>query len=467
MKKQGLGVPALSIITSSVLLSACGGGGGGNSAAPAPSLASQTIAAFNIPTLAVGASASITTAASSGLPVSYRSTTTNTCTVSGNTVTAVSLGTCNITASQAGNASFTAAQDVAASMIVGAQSINLTIPALMVGQTYPITASTTSGLPVVLNSTTPSTCTVIAGMLLSVTSTAAGSCTVNATQAGNNRYAPATPVTVTAAINIASSVVASGAIAIPASLPQAGSTAADSTTTTEGVYENAQGFGFMDAQNHLNYFDPTATIFGQVQFSGSTWSFLKPTLVYTGSQYTNVNPVSNNVEHVTNIASIVTGSGLFLSKKYLIATAQSFPSTPSTLSLIYGPANGYALTQASLAGSWIYNTGTQQFQLSITNTGAITGTFADSSSSLCSLTGAITLTEPDTNHNLFNIIFKSADVPNSGVKCTMGTTQFRGLGGMRYFAATSNSSNGVLPALSFIMLGDNTANFPMMMFRQS
>jgi hypothetical protein len=51
--------------------------------------------------------------ASSGLAVSFASTTTPVCTVAGNTVTIVAGGACSITASQAGNANYGAATPVA------------------------------------------------------------------------------------------------------------------------------------------------------------------------------------------------------------------------------------------------------------------------------------------------------------------------------------------------------------------
>jgi hypothetical protein len=75
--------------------------------------ASQTItfAALSNVTLGVAPFA-ITATASSGLPVSFTSTTASVCTVSGSTVTIVAVGTCSITASQAGNANFTAATPV-------------------------------------------------------------------------------------------------------------------------------------------------------------------------------------------------------------------------------------------------------------------------------------------------------------------------------------------------------------------
>jgi hypothetical protein len=54
----------------------------------------------------------IAATASSGLAVSFVSTTTATCTVFGNTVTLVAVGQCDITARQHGNATYAAAPPV-------------------------------------------------------------------------------------------------------------------------------------------------------------------------------------------------------------------------------------------------------------------------------------------------------------------------------------------------------------------
>ena len=59
-----------------------------------------------------------TATASSGLTVTYSSTTTSICTVSGTTVTMVSAGTCTIAANQAGNASYNAATQVTQSVVL-------------------------------------------------------------------------------------------------------------------------------------------------------------------------------------------------------------------------------------------------------------------------------------------------------------------------------------------------------------
>ena len=144
--------------------------------------------------------------ASSGLPVSYASTTTSVCTIAGSTIGFVSAGTCSITAAQAGNATYAPATPVTQSFSVTAGANTITFPALA---NTPFTsppptpaATASSGLPVSYASTTTGVCT-IAGSTISFVS--AGTCSITAAQAGNATYAPATPVTqsfsVTAGVN--------------------------------------------------------------------------------------------------------------------------------------------------------------------------------------------------------------------------------------------------------------------------
>ena len=134
--------------------------------------------------------------ASSGLPVSYASTTTGVCTIAGSTISFVAAGTCSITASQAGNASYAPATPVTQSFSVAPGVNTIAFPAL---PNTPFTsapptpaATASSGLPVSYASTTTGVCT-IAGSTISFV--AAGTCSITASQAGNATYAPATPVT--------------------------------------------------------------------------------------------------------------------------------------------------------------------------------------------------------------------------------------------------------------------------------
>jgi len=137
----------------------------------------------------------VSATASSGLAVSFASTTATTCTVSGDTVTLVAAGRCAIKASQAGNADYDAATPVTQAFTVTKLAQTITFGPLA-GQTlgaapFPISATASSGLTVSFASTTTTVCTVSED---TVTLVAAGHCSIKATQAGNGTYAAAPAV---------------------------------------------------------------------------------------------------------------------------------------------------------------------------------------------------------------------------------------------------------------------------------
>jgi alpha-tubulin suppressor-like RCC1 family protein len=153
---------------------------------------SQTITFSSIATQPV-TEGSFTLAAtdSSGLPVSYSSSTTSVCAVSGSTITLLTVGTCSITANQAGNVDYSAASPVSDTFAVefgqiisfatiGAQSLP--------SQPLALSATSSSGLPVTFSAQPTSVCTVSGSTLTLV---ASGLCSVSAAQAGNATYAPA------------------------------------------------------------------------------------------------------------------------------------------------------------------------------------------------------------------------------------------------------------------------------------
>ncbi len=155
--------------------------------------ASQTITFGPINNQTLGASPfTIMASASSGLVVSFTSTTLPVCTVSGALVTIVGAGLCSITASQLGNINYSAASSVMQSFMVSPASQTITFNALgnVAFGTAPFTisASASSGLPVTFSSTTPSVCTV-AGT--TVTIVGGGACSITASQAGNATYSAA------------------------------------------------------------------------------------------------------------------------------------------------------------------------------------------------------------------------------------------------------------------------------------
>lgn len=139
---------------------------------------------------------SISASATSGLLVTFTTTTSNVCSVSGAVVSIFAAGTCSITASQGGNTNYAPAVSVIQSFLVAALAQSITFAPIgtqgMGSVPVALTASAQSGLPVTIASGTPSVCTVAAA---TATLFAPGTCSLTATQSGNAGYAPAPPVT--------------------------------------------------------------------------------------------------------------------------------------------------------------------------------------------------------------------------------------------------------------------------------
>lgn len=167
----------------------------------------QTIS-FNSPgdqTMGV-ATPPLNATASSGLSVSIQSNTTPVCTVSGTVLTLVAPGICQLTATQSGSATYSAAPAVsvtftvlsASGTVLLSQTITFASPgAQVLGSDSTLVATSDSGLAVTLASSTPSICTVTGTTLHPVS---AGTCTITANQAGNSSYAAAATVTRTVSV---------------------------------------------------------------------------------------------------------------------------------------------------------------------------------------------------------------------------------------------------------------------------
>ncbi len=173
---------------------------------------SQVIAFGTAPTVVVGSSGTVSaTGGASNYPVTFTSTTTGICTVSGSTVTGKVAGTCTIAADQAGNDNYAAATQATQTFTIGkgSQAISFgTAPTLVVGGSGTVTASGgASNDPVTFTSTTTGICTVIGN---TVTGLAVGNCVIAANQAGNANYNAAPPVTQTISIAKANQTIAFG-----------------------------------------------------------------------------------------------------------------------------------------------------------------------------------------------------------------------------------------------------------------
>jgi streptogramin lyase len=217
-----------------------------NQNASAPNYSSQTITllgagavlqaqTINFPVIAAqtaGTMLNLSATATSGLVVSFSSTTPATCTVAGSMASLIASGTCTIQASQGGNNQYSAAANVSQSFMVNAQSqqtINFpVIAAQTAGTMLNLSATATSGLAVGFASTTPATCTVAGGTASLI---AGGTCTIQASQAGNNQYSAAANVSQSFNVNFETQTINFPGIAAQT----AGTMLSLSATATSGL----------------------------------------------------------------------------------------------------------------------------------------------------------------------------------------------------------------------------------------
>jgi hypothetical protein len=156
---------------------------------------------FNPATLNVGSTTTASASATSGLGVTFASTTPNVCTVTGSIVTGKAAGTCTIAANQGGDVNYNAAPQVTKDIAVVklAQTIGPVTFGTQGGSTISVSASATSGLAVIFTSSTPTICSVSG---TTVTGLIAGTCTIAANQSGNDIYNAANSVFGNITVNI-------------------------------------------------------------------------------------------------------------------------------------------------------------------------------------------------------------------------------------------------------------------------
>ncbi|MBU6199439.1 MAG: hypothetical protein KGP08_07270, partial [Xanthomonadaceae bacterium] len=155
----------------------------------------------------------VSATASSGLAVTFSSTTTGVCTVAGSTVTIVAAGTCTIAANQAGNANYNAAPTVSDNITINPASQTITFTstppgsATVGGPTYTVTASggaSGNAVTFTIDGSSSGVCT-IAGSTVSFTGS--GTCLIDANQAGNANYAAAPQAQQSVAVGVASQTI--------------------------------------------------------------------------------------------------------------------------------------------------------------------------------------------------------------------------------------------------------------------
>ncbi|WP_367317502.1 choice-of-anchor U domain-containing protein [Vibrio coralliilyticus] len=138
----------------------------------------------------------VSATATSGLTVSFASSTPSVCTISGPYVAIGATGTCTIVASQAGDGTYDPAPDVSQSSTIAKDTQSILFPnpgpQNLADSSLTLSAVTTANLSVTFGSNTTSVCTVSGTTLSFVTS---GLCTVYADQAGDSNNNAANRVT--------------------------------------------------------------------------------------------------------------------------------------------------------------------------------------------------------------------------------------------------------------------------------
>jgi ABC-type Fe3+-hydroxamate transport system substrate-binding protein len=208
LNKPGFGI--IFTVLAGLALGGCVGDG------PAIEARPQTISFGTGPSLALGNTATVTATASSGLAVSYSSTTPTVCSVNSGTgvVTAITAGACIIAANQSGNSQYAPAPQVTQSLPVilnPNQTISFgVVPTLSLGGTASVLATASSGLPVNYSSMTSTVCSVDSSTGL-VADLTAGACIIAANQAGNANFNAAPQVTQTITVSVPSGITVPGA----------------------------------------------------------------------------------------------------------------------------------------------------------------------------------------------------------------------------------------------------------------
>jgi Flp pilus assembly protein TadG len=147
----------------------------------------------------------VSASASSGLIVTFTSSTPSICSSSGtngSTITLLAVGTCTVRADQAGNQQWAPAPFAQRSFDIlpppppGPQTITFApLPNQMLGTPpFTVTATASSGLTVTFSTTTPLICTSSGTSGATITLVAVGTCSVLADQAGNAQFTPAPTV---------------------------------------------------------------------------------------------------------------------------------------------------------------------------------------------------------------------------------------------------------------------------------
>jgi hypothetical protein len=350
-----------------------------------------------------GATYTAVATATSGLTVSFGTSTPSVCTSSGTngaTISFLAVGTCTVTADQAGNGTYNAAPQVTQSFTVakGDQTISFTSTASASakngGATYTATATATSGLTVIFGTSTPAVCTSSGANGATITFVAAGNCTVTANQAGNTTYNAAPQVTQSFTVAKGDQTITFTSTA-PASTTVGGPTYTPTATSNSGlavaITLDATSSGCTLSSGVVS-FTAVGTCKIDANQSGDTnWNAAtqqqQSITVGKGSQtisFTSTAPANATVGGATYTASATATSGLTVS--FTSATTSVCTSGGTNGAVFTFVAAGTCTVNANQAGNTNYNAA-PQVQQSFT---VVSVTITTVSPSILAHNGAVT-----------------------------------------------------------------------------
>ncbi len=463
-KKTSAATAVLILTTWSLV--GCGGASNGDATPAVGQVAIPQSIQFSVPAkMNVNGNVVLMANASSGLPVSYEAATPKTCSVVGNALQALAIGTCTLTASQMGNGKFAPALPVSQTINIdlAQQSIQFSSElGLNVSSSVGLTATASSNLPVTYATTTPAVCSISGS---SVTALAvAGTCNVIASQTGNaTTYAAAQPISKNLIVyNPTLLLTAQGAEAYPL-LAQAGSTAATVATnnaspSVAGMYTLSNGSIALVSprQDIVYYTSGNGVATAAPKFAYGRLLVSSVNLAAADANNTNAwrfdGTSKSNLLSNAGEATSETSGGTFVEKSSFTPTdfALNAPIQDAATNLIINPSliysinNFLAVPQSALTGTWTQvssGRGTTT-NLSILSNGTLTGTHRN-----CTLSGTALPADNVGQKNMFNVQF-SATGPTT---CTLSKTKpYTGLLVVTLLPAGSVPSNGAIRYLTVI-----------------
>jgi gliding motility-associated-like protein len=295
---------------------------------------SQTITFNTLPTMFLGdADFDLNASATSGQTINYTSSNPSVASVSGSTITILSSGSTDITASQTGNGTYYAAPPVTRTLNVGKQNQTITfttLPAKVLGDAdFGLTATSTNAtIPVTYSSGNTAVATIVNG---NIHITGAGTATITAAQAGNVNYNAAADVIQTLTVN-----------------------------------KSAQTISFNP---------PTDKVFGDADFTLSATVSSGLPLSYSSSN-TAVATVSGNTVHIVGV-----GTTIITASQNGNASYNAGASVPQTLNV------GKATQNISFDALTAKTYGSADFSLSATSLSGLPVSYASSNTAVATISG--------------------------------------------------------------------------------